>query len=115
MTKIITYQSFLKSILYLLLVAQLWANMASYCNWMPNPESDLIELCDLESDESEEEENKKERDDKLRIDLDTPKFDDTTTSIKNRIQTIFLLYSIQNLSFPHPNLSAPKVFLSLLE
>ena len=109
MTKIVTHQSFLKSILYLLLVAQLWANMASYCNWTPNPELDLIELCDLESDESEEgeEENKKERNDKLKIDLDTPKFDDSTTSIKKSHSDDFF-----TIHHPDPIIPPPQPFCS---
>ena len=77
-----TYQSFLKSILYLLLVGQLWVNVLSYCCWMIDSESERIELCSSVDNESEEEDNKKEKDDWYRADLHAPKFEISISVVK---------------------------------
>lgn len=54
---------------YLLLVCQVWVNVLSYSQWIVDHDSELIELLATEDGESEEKEDKKEKDDKLLIDL----------------------------------------------
>ena len=67
-------RTFLRSIIGILLVAQLWATVVSHCNWTADLE---IELCD-KGDSDPKEENTKEKDDKLKVDLSILKFDDYT-------------------------------------
>ena len=76
--KILTYQPLLTSFIYLLLVGQLWVNVASHCHWFSDSKSDMIEFCDYEGEESEEE----EKDDKIGVELFALKIDATSASVK---------------------------------
>ena len=58
-----------------MLIGQLSANVISYCQWMIDSKSELIELSNSEKSETEKEIDKKEKDDKLRNHLYTTKFD----------------------------------------
>ena len=71
-----TYQFFLKRFIYLLLVIQLWANVVSHCCWIADSESEFINICD-----TEEEDNKKEKNDKYRVGLYALKFEPSTSQI----------------------------------
>ncbi len=64
-----------------MLIGQLWANVASHCHWIVNTELELIEILDVEGSESEED-NKKEKDDKLRIELLTLEFTTSISSVR---------------------------------
>lgn len=64
-----TYHSFLKGIIFVLLIGQFWANTVSHCHWMIDSESELIELCSSEDSETEEEIEKKEKNKKIDINI----------------------------------------------
>gem|GEM_PF-2026008 len=70
-----TYRIATKAIIYLLVLGQLWANAATYCQWMMDSESELIELCNTDDSESEKEESKEEKDDKLTLELHDMRLD----------------------------------------
>jgi len=63
------YQFLLKSIVYLLLIGQIWTNTVSHCHWMFDCEIELTECTNEEKEGESEKENKKEKDNKLRLDF----------------------------------------------
>ena len=65
----LTYRPYLAGIVYILLISQLWVNTVTYCHWMTDSKSELIQLFGSEEGESEGEIDKKEKDDTFRIDL----------------------------------------------
>ena len=93
------YRPFHLSIVYLLLISQLWVYSDTYCHWMIDSESDLIELCKTGDSETEEE-NKKEKKDKIRIDLHSVKFE-------NFVSTNVILHAEYFLSLHHPEITTP--------
>ena len=78
-----------------MLVGQLLASTVSYCHWMIDANSELIELCNAEDSDPEE-----EKDDKLRVDLCFPKFDVSTSLAKNVLSKNFS-------PTPHPEITTP--------
>ena len=56
-------------------MGQLWVNTIPYCSWMTDSGLDFIELCCSNDCESEEEQSKKEKDDKVQVDLYTANVD----------------------------------------
>lgn len=65
-----------------MLIGQLSANVISYCQWMIDSKSELIELSNSEKSETEKEIDKKEKDDKLRNHLYTTKFDVSISEVR---------------------------------
>ena len=65
-----------------MLIGQLSANVISYCQWMIDSKSELIELSNSEKSETEKEIDKKEKDDKLRNHLYTTKFDVSISKVR---------------------------------
>ena len=91
---------FFKSIVYVLLVGQLFANTLSHCYWMVDGDVELIELCNSEDHESEEEDKKKNKNENLQIDLAFSKLDQLSATGK-------ILYLKGFLSLHHPETSTP--------
>ncbi len=57
------HSTLIKYTVFILLLSQIWVNGVSYCHWMMNPESELIELVkEVEDSETEKEEEQKEKD-----------------------------------------------------
>ena len=52
-----------------MIIAQLWANAVSYCDWMLDSDTERIELCSNDNNESEKEESKNEKDNKVAVAL----------------------------------------------
>lgn len=100
MKQISTYQFFSKSIIYLLLIGQLWTNAVSYRQWMIDSDLKLIELCCCDESESGEEDNKKEKADKYRMGLYTARF-----GIGQKV--INILHSEGFRSLHHPEITTP--------
>ncbi len=97
---LLAYQLLLKSFVYVLLIGQLWVNIASHYYWLIDSESELIELCNFEDSESEEEEKKEEKDDKVRMNLQTSMYY-YSSSLEN------VLHSKAFLSLHPPEISTP--------
>jgi len=95
-----TYHVATKAIIYLLIFGQLWANAATFCQWMVDPDSELIELCNMDDTESEKEESKEEKNDKLTIDMDDMRLD-----IPQNI--LVLLHSEDLFSVHDPDVNTP--------
>ncbi|MCF6171710.1 MAG: hypothetical protein L3J66_12090 [Bacteroidales bacterium] len=74
MKQILNNPSFFKSIIYLLLVGQFWVNAVSYCDWLTDTETALIELYCCDEQELSLEDNKKDKVDKFPIDSDFASF-----------------------------------------
>ena len=69
-----TYHVFAQGIIYIMLIGQLWVNVATYCHWIVNDEVELIELYSSNDSESEDETEKDEKEEKIRTDRFTPDF-----------------------------------------
>ena len=61
-----------------MLIGQLWGNIVPYCSWVFDSKADLIELCSSEKNELEEEIDKKDKDYRLKINLNISKKGDST-------------------------------------
>lgn len=107
MKKIHTYQSYLKGIVYFLLCSQLWVTGLQYSSWMHNGESDLIELAGSEDFEYEKEENKKEKEHKVRSDLHLSEIFKGALANKE-------FYLRQYISIHHPEITTPPPELPTL-
>ena len=103
-----TYQHLLKSIIFLLLVGQLWSNVASLSHWVMDSEFELIELCDLEESESEEKEfDEKKKGDKFRDNLFVLEF-----NISASLMKISLSKDFSSIHQSKPPTPPPEFFLS---
>jgi len=95
-----TYRIATKAIIYLLVIGQLWANAATFCQWMVDPDSELIELCNTDDAESEKEESKEEKNDKLTIDMYDMRLDNPQNELS-------VLHSKDLLSLHDPDVTTP--------
>ena len=84
----------------MLVVGQLWANAATYCQWMVDSESQLIELCTTDDSESEKEESQEEKNDKLTIDMHDMR-------LNNPHNILVLLHSEDLYSLHEPEVTTP--------
>jgi len=90
----------LKGVVYLLLIGQLSSNTLSYCYWLIDGDSELIELSTLEDSESEEEDKKEEKKDEIRFDFYKTAYDELIAICRNLQDKDFL-------SMHHPDVSTP--------
>ena len=97
MNQIPLYQFSLKAVVFLLLIAQFGANVASHCDWMMGSESELIEFCNSETNEGD---NKKSENDEIKIDLHITRFD-------NFGKTVNVLYAADLIPLHHPEITTP--------
>ena len=108
MKQILTYRFFLKGIVFLLLIGQLWTNVGLYCNWFQDAPSEFMELCSSEDSESEEK-TKKEKDHKFKIELYASMFDVSIAALR-------FSHSVDFQSLEHPEITTPppepSLFLS---
>ncbi|NOY51541.1 MAG: hypothetical protein GXO88_13385 [Chlorobi bacterium] len=102
MKKATTYQFFLKSIIVLVLIGQFWTNTISYCYWLIDSKSELIELYGCDNNEPREEDDKKDKADKFLVDLDPTSFDDSEKVINNISFEYFPLRLYSEVTTPPP-------------
>lgn len=57
-----SYHILSMSVIYLLLMGTIWANLIPYSSWIVDTKIELNELCNAEEGELEKEENKKDQD-----------------------------------------------------
>ena len=97
MKQTLAYQLPLRFFIFLLLIGQLWVNVAIHCSWIVDAECELIEFS---HSENSEEDNKKEKDDKISV-------DSYTAGSDNFGKIINVLYSEELLPIFHPEITTP--------
>jgi len=105
---ILTLNFFLKSLIGLLLVSQLWVNAGSYCQWLIEDSSDLIEFfCCGGDNESEEKKDCKEKDNKVSVE-----YYNINTNISETSTKVFHHEYSSSTHDPEVTTPPPKLFLS---
>lgn len=92
-----------------MLFSQVFIHTFSYCYLLIESESELVEFCNFEDTESEEEDNKKEKDDKFNVGLYELIFYDLIFVTKNISSEDFLSVIHSEVTTPPPE---PSLFLS---
>jgi len=100
------YQSFLQSVVYILLISQVWTNAISHCYWLVGEESDRVEMTledgelENESEEKESKKEEKEKDNRFQADLHI-------LILGHKILNARFLHSTYLLSLHHPDVVTP--------
>ncbi len=102
MKNIPSYRLFLTSIVYLLLVSQIWANAGPYSDWMDETQLEPIELNSTENINFAEEDIGKELDEKFKMRLFVPVFGTLKLPTKFSLYDSFLSMHAPEVTTPPP-------------
>jgi len=97
-----SYRLFLTSIVFLLLVSQVWANAGPYSDWMDKTQLQPTELNSTENINFAEEDIGKELDEKFRMRLSVPEFGTLKLSTKFSLYDSFLSMHAPEVTTPPP-------------